>query len=159
MGERATTLQKELYPGMALKPWENPEDRDEYDVATARYHAETSIKDRMQGIFKAGDEPTKRDYAIEELKRYEEAVEKIRWVFMQIRKSNLLARLLYDGQALRTMPCPEHKGHWSGCKWPKDPKDLCPCMDGCNVTGWLPNEARGAGLADADAVTAHRRCV
>lgn len=46
-----------------------------------------------------------------------------------IRKSNLLARLLYAREKLRTRPCPEHKGQWSGI-------DECPY--GCGSTGWLP---------------------
>ena len=52
-----------------------------------------------------------------------------------LRKSNLLYRLLYRGQPLRKRPCPQHRGHWSG--WSKDP---CPhgCSDGMNLTGWLP---------------------
>lgn len=55
-----------------------------------------------------------------------------------IRKSNLLYRLLYRGQPLRKRPCPQHRGHWSG--WSKEP---CPhgCSDGENVTGWLPEPA------------------
>lgn len=52
-------------------------------------------------------------------------------------KSCLLDRLLYCGEALRTRPCPEHQGRWSGC---------CrrhPCPHGCDGpcgcrTGWVP---------------------
>ena len=56
-------------------------------------------------------------------------------VTLAIRKSNLLARLIYDGQKLRSQPCPVHKGHWSGCVF-EDPG--CGCVSGGNVTGWLP---------------------
>lgn len=51
-----------------------------------------------------------------------------------LRKSNLLYRLLYRGQPLRKRPCPQHRGHWSG--WSIEP---CPhgCSDGMNLTGWL----------------------
>lgn len=54
-----------------------------------------------------------------------------------ITKSNLLARLIYGGQPLRTRPCPLHKGRWSGCH-----PEPCPhgCSDGTNITGWLPEE-------------------
>lgn len=48
-----------------------------------------------------------------------------------ISKSSLLARLLYDGEELRTRECPEHKGRWSG---------IGPCRHGCGMTGWIPNE-------------------
>lgn len=49
-----------------------------------------------------------------------------------IAKSSLLCRLLYDGETLRTTPCPTHKGRWSGCH----PE---PCEHGCDYVGWLPN--------------------
>lgn len=49
---------------------------------------------------------------------------------LNIRKSNMLYRLLYLGQKLRTEECPTHKGRWgdifSGCE--------------CGGTGWLPHE-------------------
>jgi len=55
-----------------------------------------------------------------------------------VTKSNLLWRLLYEGEGLRTEPCPIHKGHWSGCAWGDD---QCPhCMSGDNITGWLENK-------------------
>jgi hypothetical protein len=58
-------------------------------------------------------------------------------VSLHVTKSNLLARLLYDGEELRTEPCPIHKGRWSGCQWGDGE---CPhCMSGSNVTGWIPN--------------------
>jgi hypothetical protein len=57
---------------------------------------------------------------------------------LHVAKSNLLARLLYEGEELRTEPCPVHKGRWSGCAWGDD---ACPhCMSGSNITGWLPKE-------------------
>jgi hypothetical protein len=58
-------------------------------------------------------------------------------VFLAIRKSNLLARLIYGGQEVRTRKCPVHQGRWSGCVF-EDPG--CGCLDGSNVTGWLANE-------------------
>lgn len=42
-------------------------------------------------------------------------------------KSNYLARRLYGGEVHRTIPCPIHKGYWSG---------LGVCV--CHMTGWLP---------------------
>jgi hypothetical protein len=53
---------------------------------------------------------------------------------LNLQKSNLLWRLIYRGQPLRTEMCPLHQGQWSGCAW-----DPCPhgCSDGNNVTGWL----------------------
>ena len=55
-----------------------------------------------------------------------------------IRKSNLLFRMLFLGEPLRTTPCPTHKGKWSGCK----ELGTCDCQCGWDVTGWLPNEPR-----------------
>ena len=55
----------------------------------------------------------------------------IRTVFLALRKSNLLWRLLYAGEDLRERKCPKHDGKWSGIPW----KDDCPC----GLTGWLPN--------------------
>jgi hypothetical protein len=65
-------------------------------------------------------------------------------VFMQITKSNLLHRLIYQCESLRTKMCPVHEGRWSGCAWPEKDKDCCACQGvqsggfGSNVTGWLP---------------------
>lgn len=56
---------------------------------------------------------------------------------LKIRKSCLLDRLIHCGEELRTVPCPEHKGKWSGCHF-----DPCPhgCSIGCGcTTGWLPS--------------------
>lgn len=50
-------------------------------------------------------------------------------------KSNLLYRLIYLGQPLRTKKCPKHDGHWSGC----DFQGTCECQVGTDVTGWLPD--------------------
>ena len=56
-------------------------------------------------------------------------------VFRQITKSNLLARVLYGGEAPRVEPCPTHKGVWSGCVF--GDRECPHCMSGCNVTGWV----------------------
>ena len=60
-------------------------------------------------------------------------------VHKAIRKSCLLHRLIYGGEALRTRPCPVHQGSWGGVTDP-------PCLH-CGVgptcecnTGWLPEE-------------------
>lgn len=53
-------------------------------------------------------------------------------VLCDIQKSNLLARLLYLNEPLRTQKCPVHKGHWDG-----QASLLNGCTYGCNGTGWL----------------------
>lgn len=53
-------------------------------------------------------------------------------------KSNLLSRLIYQREDLRTRRCPTHKGRWSGIAYDEN---RCACEDrGGNLTGWLPNE-------------------
>lgn len=56
--------------------------------------------------------------------------EYLHYLLLDISKSNLLARLIYGDLPLRTIPCPEHKGRWSGC--------FGECSYGCELTGWLP---------------------
>lgn len=56
---------------------------------------------------------------------------------LSITKSCLLDRLVHHGETLRAVPCPEHKGRWSGIHF-----DPCPhgCSLGCGcTTGWLPS--------------------
>lgn len=59
------------------------------------------------------------------------------WIRRAISKSNLLLRLLYEGEKLRTKQCPVHLGKWSGCKLPEETECKGACMSGYNVTGWL----------------------
>ena len=62
-------------------------------------------------------------------------------VDLAISKSCFLDRLLFQNEGIRTIPCPVHKGRWSGCDW-NSPG--CKCRNGTNVTGWLPaSEAEG----------------
>lgn len=57
-------------------------------------------------------------------------------VRMSATKSNLLHRLLYQGEALRTKKCPQHKGRWSGIDF--SGRSTCGCSDSNgNLTGWL----------------------
>ena len=51
---------------------------------------------------------------------------------IDIQKSNLLARLLYEGEKFRTMKCPKHNGHLTFAF------DEPECA--CQQTGWLPAE-------------------
>lgn len=51
---------------------------------------------------------------------------------MDIRKSNLLGRLLYAKEKFRTRMCPLHKGHWSG-----HAMFFEKCPHQCDGTGWL----------------------
>lgn len=55
---------------------------------------------------------------------------------IDIRKSNLLYRLLYLREPLRTRRCPIHDGHWDGQAM------LRGCEHGCDGTGWLREVAK-----------------
>lgn len=62
-------------------------------------------------------------------------ISRIDEVSTDVYKSNLLYRLIYLEEGLRTEPCPIHKGSWSGCV---APERECPyCMSGSDVTGWV----------------------
>lgn len=56
---------------------------------------------------------------------------------LSIYKSNLLYRLIYAGDELRTKKCPKHDGRWSGCVGFNEVD--CGCVYHGNITGWLPN--------------------
>lgn len=73
-----------------------------------------------------------------------------RSVLLNIRKSNLLARTLYDGQPLRTEKCPIHAGKWSGIHWDSVANKPAQCPHRCGsdrkglspeFTGWTAPEA------------------
>lgn len=50
-------------------------------------------------------------------------------ILLGIGKSSWLFRRIYRGEALRTVQCPQHTGHWAGVGL---------CDHGCHETGWLP---------------------
>lgn len=77
------------------------------------------------------------DAGPEENKRRQEIGRQAGMVFLQIMKSNLLHRMLYQGEAPREKPCPVHKGRWSGCVMPDSMECKGACASGINVTGWL----------------------
>lgn len=88
-------------------------------------------------------EPLRREENYEgEVDQRKRFVDVVQNVFLQIRKSNLLWRRIYRGEELRTEPCPEHKGRWSGCALPEETSCKGACMSGNNVTGWLPKEEK-----------------
>lgn len=63
---------------------------------------------------------------------------------LPIMKSNYLARRLYAGDPHRTVKCPVHKGHWSGCHPPGTEAGDCACEFQGNTTGWLPAETEAS---------------
>lgn len=59
------------------------------------------------------------------------------YIRTDIQKSALLFRLLYRGEKIRTVRCPEHHGVLSMQEWIGNPSHQ-PCPHGCGGTGWLP---------------------
>jgi len=59
---------------------------------------------------------------------------------IDIRKSNLLGRLLYAKEKFRTRMCPIHKGHWDGRAMLLEG---CPHL--CDGTGWLRERESDGG--------------
>lgn len=55
------------------------------------------------------------------------------FLLLHAAKSNMLARLLYGREKLRTAKCPEHDGRWQGLEFGDNV-----CSYGCGLTGWLP---------------------
>ena len=110
-----------------------------------------------------------------ETDRWREYLSALETLNLPIVKSCLLARLIYGGEELRTEPCPEHKGHWSGCVWEDLP---CGCVVGANLQAlrslrwnykrrgalvWLKGRhrcwrCRGAGVVDSIAGAHTRLC-
>lgn len=113
-------MREELFPGL-----DGDSRLPEAQVAFDLYKAET--KDPLS-------HPDKnRGYKLHTLMRMKSWNETLSSVELSIRKSALLARLIYGGEKLRTQKCPQHKGHWSGLEHPDNQ-----CPHGCGLTGWLP---------------------
>jgi hypothetical protein len=72
--------------------------------------------------------------------RHEHLAQAAQTVRLAISKSNLLYRLIYRKQQLRSVQCPIHHGRWSGYV-----ECSAGCNDGLDATGWLP-EAELASL-------------
>lgn len=141
IGERTIRLQKELLPN--FHDWDN--DAKKYTEAAAEQRREFKNADPSLG----NPQPLPRDRALAQLHRHEEFARRVEFVFLQIRKSNLLARIIYEGEKLRTKMCPEHKGEWSGIE---SSGNICPHK--CQLTGWIQEEAdTGKPLPGVFAVT------
>lgn len=61
-------------------------------------------------------------------------------IYVDIRKSNLLGRLLYAKEKIRTRMCPLHKGHWDG-----EAMFFKKCPHLCDGTGWLRESMENGG--------------
>jgi len=148
--ERASRLEKELLPN--LHDWDGSKrteqaeaQRAEYDRVKARAALRDLVptifsmvsKEAAQEIFKlvAVVTDTPRQSQLDDLLTFENAAFQVDRTFLSIGKSNLLARILYSGEKVRTKMCPEHKGKWSGIEWGDNA-----CPHKCQLTGWIQEE-------------------
>ena len=83
----------------------------------------------MDCIVKNNTDPALKRGGMEHGNEYYEFLNRMR---IDIMKSNLLGRLLYAKEPLRTRMCPLHKGHYSGQAMFFE---KCPHL--CDGTGWL----------------------
>ena len=160
IGERADHLRKELFPN--FHDWAEPKPDEkgiprsertpkakaqqaEYEVVAAREALQPLIPAGLSVLSKEAAQEvltiirrslTSREERIATLVGYEHAAHQVDRTFLAIRKSNLLARLMYSGEKLRETMCPEHKGKWSGIEW-SDSR----CPHKCQLTGWVQEGA------------------
>jgi hypothetical protein len=127
---RADRLKYDLYPGMSQVS--GPEAEADWE----KYKNEMADPSTVE---------IPRRWEIHNLKGFISAVTQVQSVSTMIRKSSLLARLLYGGEKLRPTMCPEHKGTWSGLEFPAMPGfDARTCEHGCNLIGWIPESVTPA---------------
>ena len=94
----------------------------------------------LREAIERGDFDERGELGLRTKEHYQEVIDGLAQAELAIYKSNLLARLIYGGQELRTEKCPVHQGHWSGWAW----GDECECQDGPDITGWLPVKPPGS---------------
>ncbi len=123
--DRAYRKKLELFPDLALDYRADPSLKERAETAHEAYRSALKSADKYTPSL---------DPRFYDLLSAEKTAESVGHVFLQIRKSDLLFRLLYRGEELRSTPCPEHKGRWSGLEHPDNR-----CPHGCQFTGWLPN--------------------
>jgi hypothetical protein len=154
--DRARHLQKELFPNLNDYDQSDPKHWKPTPEAAAQgaEYQTAKARDALQSLIPLGlsvlsneakaeivkltleHKKTEREYQLDELLRFQEAAHQIERTFLSIHKSNLLARLLYNGEKLRTQMCPEHKGKWSGIEFGDT---VCPHK--CQLTGWIQESA------------------
>lgn len=83
----------------------------------------------MDCIIKNNTDPVLTKEGTHHGERYYQTLNQMR---IDIMKSNLLGRLFYAKEPLRTRMCPAHKGHYSG-----EAMFFQKCTQLCDGTGWL----------------------
>ena len=91
----------------------------------------------MDCMVKNNTDPALTRGGMEHGKQYYEFLNRMR---IDIMKSNLLGRLIYAKEPLRTRMCPIHKGHWNG-----EAMFFEKCPSLCDGTGWLRERPEDGG--------------
>lgn len=125
--DKMTRIKTQLFPDLALD-FRDEANNERLDAARKEYHRLMLGSPSVVTSWDPG-----RAHLVRELRDAVSTVDSVRHIFRQISKSNLLARILYNGEKVRTRTCPEHKGRWSGVEWSESR-----CPHGCQLTGWLP---------------------
>lgn len=108
-----------------------------------------AISTWMDCIVKNNTDPALKRGGIEHGKEYYEFLNRMR---IDIMKSNLLGRLLYAKEPLRTRRCPLHKGHYSG-----EAMFFEKCPHLCDGTGWLRERPEDGGYTGIEIMETETR--
>ena len=103
----------------------------------------------MDCIVKNNTDPALKQGGAGHGKQYYEFLNQMR---IDIRKSNLLGRLFYAKEPLRTRICPLHKGHYSGQAMFFE---KCPHL--CDGTGWLRERSEDGGYTGIEIMEVETR--
>ena len=131
---------------MATEPIRNEKEAQEWLRRLERFYGQPvlplnrfcdAIELWMDCIARNNTDPALVDGDSRHGRKYFEFLRSIR---IDIRKSNLLGRLLYAGEPLRTRMCPLHKGHYDG-----DAMFFHKCPHKCDGTGWLRERETDGG--------------
>jgi hypothetical protein len=108
-----------------------------------------AISTWMDCIVKNNTDPALKRGGMEHGKEYYEFLNRMR---IDIMKSNLLGRLLYAKEPLRTRMCPLHKGHYNGQAMFFE---KCPHL--CDGTGWLRERPEDGGYTGIEIMVTETR--
>lgn len=123
IAEKNQCLRESLFPGIS---------GDHYGPDKAENERTAKAWEDYRSAKKTCAPMDERGYLMDDLLAAEDMQDAVSRTFLQITKSNLLYRLLYRGEKLRTQMCPEHKGTWSGLEGPDSS-----CPHRCQMTGWV----------------------
>ena len=103
----------------------------------------------MDCIVKNSTDPVLKQGGIKHAEEYYKFLNQMR---IDIMKSNLLGRLFYAKEPLRTRMCPLHKGHYNG-----EAMFFEKCPHLCDGTGWLRERPEDRGYKGIEITEAETR--